>query len=163
MFLICLLCHGELVRARPAEHRHLTDFYLCMSLGGACGGLFVALIATPLFDEYHEWPLCLAGALGLSLLVLRPAPGSRRARRLLTGAGLLLAGGVAMLVTPQLQGATSSDDYRDRYLSRQRSFYGTVSVKERIDLHDSAMSYRAFYSGQITHGVQFIQPDKRSM
>lgn len=161
MFLICLLCHGELVRAKPAEHRHLTDFYLCMSLGGACGGLFVALVATPLFDEYHEWPLCLAAALGLALWVARPAAASRRGRWLLAGLGVVLAGGVTVLVTPQLQRASASREYRDEYLSRQRNFYGTVSVKERIDLQDPSMSYRAFYSGQITHGIQFIQPDKR--
>ncbi|RZJ11444.1 MAG: hypothetical protein EOP39_06275 [Rubrivivax sp.] len=161
MFLICLLCHGELVRARPREHRHLTDFYLCMSLGGACGGLFVALVATPLFNEYHEWPLCLVVALCLALAVLRPA--SRSGRRALAGVGVALAGGLALLVTPQLQGAQASAEYRDEYLSRQRNFYGTVSVKARIDLHDPAMSYRVFYSGQITHGVQFTQPDKRGL
>nr|WP_316639165.1 fused MFS/spermidine synthase [uncultured Roseateles sp.] len=167
MFLICLLCHGELVRAKPAEHSHLTDFYLCMSLGGACGGLFVALVATPLFNEYHEWPLCLGAALGLALLVLRPAAAARRSRRwspwLLAGLGLVLAAGVALLVTPQLQGVAVSDEYSDHYLYRQRNFYGTVSVKERVDLQDPAMSYRVFYSGQITHGIQFIQPEKRSM
>jgi hypothetical protein len=163
MFLICLLCHGELVRAKPREHRHLTDFYLCMSLGGACGGLFVALVATPLFNEYHEWPLCLAAAIGLALAVLRPAAASRRSRGLLAGVGIVLASGVAVLVTPQLQRAPASAEYRDQYLYRQRNFYGTVSVKERIDLQDPAMSYRVFYSGQITHGIQFIQPDKRSM
>lgn len=163
MFLICLLCHGELVRAKPSEHRHLTDFYLCLSLGGACGGLFVALVATPLFNEYHEWPMCLAAALGLALRVLRPAGASQRSGWLLAGLGVALAGAVAWLVTPQLQGVAASDEYRDTYLSRQRNFYGTVSVKERIDLQDPAMSYRVFYSGQITHGIQLLQPAKRGL
>lgn len=163
MFLVCLLCHGELVRARPAEHRHLTDFYLCMSLGGACGGLFVALVATPLFNEYHEWPLCLAAAIALALWVLRPARAPRLGDGLMAAVGLALAGGVAVLVTPELQARTASTDYRDGYLYRGRNFYGTVSVKERIDLQDPAMSYRVFYSGQITHGVQFIAPEKRGL
>lgn len=163
MFLICLLCHGELVRAKPAEHRHLTDFYLCMSLGGACGGLFVALVATPLFNEYHEWPLCLVAALVLALLVLRPAAGARRTGWWLAGAGPLLAGGVALLVAPQLQGTSVSDEYRDQYLYGRRNFYGTVSVMERIHLQDPAMSYRVFYSGQILHGTQFTDPAKRGL
>lgn len=163
MFLICLLCHGELVRARPGEHRHLTDFYLCMSLGGACGGLFVALVATPLFNDYHEWPICLAAALALALWVLRPAAATWRTRCLLAGLGLVLASFVSLLVTPQLRGAAVSDEYRDRELYRQRNFYGTVSVMERIDLRDPAMSYRVFYSGQILHGTQFSHPQKRGL
>ena len=33
----CMLCHGELARARPAA-RHLTAFYLIVSAGGVIGG-----------------------------------------------------------------------------------------------------------------------------
>ncbi len=43
LFLICMLCHGELVRIRPGS-RHLTLFYLMIAAGGALGGLFVALV-----------------------------------------------------------------------------------------------------------------------
>ena len=42
MFLICMVCHGEFVRLRP-DPRHLTEYYLCMSAGGALGGVFVSL------------------------------------------------------------------------------------------------------------------------
>ncbi|MEY4487626.1 MAG: hypothetical protein RIQ79_134 [Verrucomicrobiota bacterium] len=41
MFFACMLCHGELARLKPAPRR-LTEFYLCMSAGGALGGLFVS-------------------------------------------------------------------------------------------------------------------------
>ncbi|HEV7930490.1 MAG TPA: hypothetical protein VGP12_10225, partial [Nitrosospira sp.] len=103
MFLICFMCHGELVRLRPRSREHLTEFYLCMSFGGACGGLFVALVATNLFDDFHEWSLCLlsAIALGTYILVLAsrtPRPGTirnkstARVRQLFFGAaGLLVA------------------------------------------------------------------------
>jgi hypothetical protein len=51
-------------RERPAAD-HLTSFYLAMSVGGALGGLFCALIAPLVFDWAYEHPilLLLAGAL----------------------------------------------------------------------------------------------------
>ncbi len=36
-FVIAMFCHGELARCRPAV-RHLTAFYLWMSVGGVLGG-----------------------------------------------------------------------------------------------------------------------------
>ena len=47
-FTTALVCHGELAKNRPAA-RHLTDFYLCMALGGVLGGMFNALIAPVFF------------------------------------------------------------------------------------------------------------------
>ncbi len=47
-FTTALVCHGELAKDRPST-RHLTDFYLCMSLGGVLGGMFNALVAPQLF------------------------------------------------------------------------------------------------------------------
>jgi hypothetical protein len=47
-FTTALVCHGELAKDRPAA-RQLTDFYLCMSLGGVLGGMFNALVAPQFF------------------------------------------------------------------------------------------------------------------
>ena len=55
-FVIAMVCHGELVRARP-DPRDLTAFYLAMSLGGVLGGIFNALIAPFLFTWVVEYPL----------------------------------------------------------------------------------------------------------
>jgi hypothetical protein len=55
-FTTALVCHGELAKDRPAA-RQLTDFYLCMSLGGVLGGMFNALVAPQIFrlgvTEYY--------------------------------------------------------------------------------------------------------------
>jgi hypothetical protein len=56
LFICCMFCHGELARRRPAP-RHLTLFYLMVSLGGALGGILVALIAPRAFHAYWELPL----------------------------------------------------------------------------------------------------------
>jgi hypothetical protein len=60
-FAAALVCHGELARQRP-DPRHLTAFYLWMSLGGVLGGLFNAIVAPLLFTGVVEYPLTLVFA-----------------------------------------------------------------------------------------------------
>ena len=64
LFLISVTLHARLFDGRP-EAGHLTLFYLVMSIGGALGGLFSALIAPQLFDWTYEHPLLLLAAAGL--------------------------------------------------------------------------------------------------
>jgi hypothetical protein len=63
-FIAALVCHGELARARPAA-RHLTAFYLWMSVGGVLGGVFNAILAPLLFDGVWEYPLAIVLAAAL--------------------------------------------------------------------------------------------------
>lgn len=55
-FLTSLFCHGELAASRP-HPRHLTGFYLWMSVGGVLGGIFNTLLAPVLFNRVIEYPL----------------------------------------------------------------------------------------------------------
>ena len=57
-FVVAMVCHGELARDRPPA-RHLTEFYLWLSVGGALGGLLNAIVAPLLFDAVLEYPLVL--------------------------------------------------------------------------------------------------------
>jgi len=54
MFMICVVCHGELVNLRPNNSKFITEYYLMISAGGALGGLFITFVATPFFVEYYE-------------------------------------------------------------------------------------------------------------
>jgi spermidine synthase len=65
LFVVALVCHGELARTRPTVS-HLTMFYLSMSIGGALGGTFNALVAPMIFNGIVEYQLVLV----LSVLVL---------------------------------------------------------------------------------------------
>lgn len=72
-FLVALACHTTLAKDRPSA-RHLTEFYLFMSLGGALGGTFNGLVAPLIFNSVTEYPL----VLGLSALLLwRPSASFR--------------------------------------------------------------------------------------
>lgn len=67
-FASALMCHGELARRRPAASG-LTTFYFCMSIGGALGGIFNALIAPALFSTDLEYYLVLVAACALRGLI----------------------------------------------------------------------------------------------
>ena len=58
-FLAALICHQALVARRPDPAR-LTDFYLCMSVGGVVGGAFNALLAPMIFNTVVEYAAVLA-------------------------------------------------------------------------------------------------------
>ncbi len=57
-FFSALTCHMELARSRP-NARHLTEFYLIMSIGGAIGGFFNAIIAPQYLVVPIEYGLAL--------------------------------------------------------------------------------------------------------
>ncbi|MGA0569962.1 spermidine synthase [Variovorax sp. VNK109] len=75
LFAVCMFCHGELVRARPAP-QWLTRFYLMVSLGGALGGLLVGVGAPRLLDGPWELPMALIAASLLLAYVSRRLAGS---------------------------------------------------------------------------------------
>ena len=58
LFVVSLACHGELAISRPSP-RHLTEFYLLISVGGVLGGLANALIAPLVFNSLLEYPLAM--------------------------------------------------------------------------------------------------------
>ena len=58
LFGIALVFHGEMARHRPAVS-HLTEFYLCLSIGGVLGGIFNSLLAPRIFHTVLELPLVL--------------------------------------------------------------------------------------------------------
>jgi spermidine synthase len=80
LFMASVALHTAMYRLRPAADR-LTGFYLAMSVGGALGGVFAALIAPLVFDWTYEYPLLIlaAGALVPQGFLIDPI------RRLWTG------------------------------------------------------------------------------
>jgi len=76
-FVTAMVCHGELVQRRPAA-RHLTGFYLWISVGGVLGGAFTALAAPLLFSSVYEFPLLLVVAALLRPRAAQPALPDRK-------------------------------------------------------------------------------------
>jgi hypothetical protein len=69
LFVACMVCHGELVRLKPGR-RHLTAFYLMVSIGGALGGIFVGVAAPAVFSGFWELHLAMTLVAALTVLVL---------------------------------------------------------------------------------------------
>ena len=96
----CMVCHGELVKLKPAD-RYLTSFYLMVAVGGALGGIFAAVIAPRIFTGYWEFHLAIwTSALMLFIVVMRDRESWIHERRPITA--ILLIGGA--LILPQLLG-----------------------------------------------------------
>ena len=147
MFLGCLFCHGELYRMRPAPAQ-LTAFYLCVSAGGAIGGLLVAVAAPLVFNGYYE--------LGAALVVLATLAALRFAAlgRIAQYTSLAVLLGVCA--------AAAYDTLRDKrdVLVATRSFYGVLRVKEYSATADDHL--KRLVHGTIMHGEQYMHPSRRT-
>lgn len=100
---IALLGHGRLAADRPGS-RHLTEFYLWVSIGGALGGFVTSLVAPLVFPTVIEYPLAIAAGLAM-------APGAvdavaRARRRVDLRAAVVAAAvvGVAVVVVTSVHG-----------------------------------------------------------
>jgi tetratricopeptide (TPR) repeat protein len=165
LFICCMVCHGELYRLRP-DPRHLTGFYLMIAAGGALGGLFVAVIAPLIFNDYFElqWGLVFCGLLFLLILVREWNSGNPEQRRWRWGnvqhlralgcAGLvagLAAFGVELWLQAQPPGQVR--------IFRTRNFYGVLTIL-KVDDEGSNTHFLELLHGRTIHGLQFTDPAK---
>ncbi len=148
LFICCMVCHGELARRRP-DARYLTLFYLLVALGGAVGGVFVALVAPRIFPSYIELPIGLVAVAFLATVMLwragLPGLGVGPLRFTLVAGTIVLAayvGGQEYLIghAPRLMA---------------RNFYGVLRVV------DSADGVRILWHGTVPHGSQFLDAPRR--
>ena len=142
MFLGCLFCHGELYKLRPAPAR-LTSFYLAVSLGGAIGGLLVAVVAPLVFTGYYE--------LGIALVVLA----TLASLRLGTVGKIPAFASLALLLGIAASAAYDSFRYHRDVLMATRSFYGVLRVKE-YGRPGEESHMRRLVHGAIMHGEQYL-------
>ncbi|RSZ42631.1 MULTISPECIES: fused MFS/spermidine synthase [unclassified Variovorax] len=146
LFVLCMFLHGETARLRPGP-RHLTRFYLMLSLGGALGGVTVGLVAPHVLVAYYEL------GLGLMLTALAGAAVLRR-RVWLRVACVALAACCAFFLLLQI-GNDRSDARR-----LQRNFYGALLAYDTI-LDPPSESLRQLAHGSVKHGAQFMDPARR--
>jgi hypothetical protein len=156
LFIACMVCHGELVRLKP-HPRHLTGFYVIVSLGGAMGGLFVGVVAPNLFRAYYEFPIGLALCAVVAFIVFAKGvwrfPALRRSAAL---AGMLLAMGGYLYFLGSIMHTMVAG-----YLVVERNFYGQLRVSEVGDPKTDETAVRRFVHGTINHGEQSLREEHR--
>jgi len=160
LLLVSLVCHCELARLRPSP-RHLTAFFLSMSLGGALGGVLVNLVAPRIFTTFLELPLALA----LATLVAGWAWANWAARfgRPASSAACALSLAAACAILWWQVGSLLGTDPNASVVTifRARNFFGLVSVEHRSP-GDRAWESYALRSGRILHGQQFADQARRN-
>ena len=150
LFAGCMVCHGELVRAKPGV-AHLTRFYLAVAAGGALGAFAVAIAAPRLFDGLWEFHVSLWGAAALFLAALFHDHASFLHRKPFLIASFLiflLLGLGGVLVKQAVEDAGTV-----RFVTR--NFYGLLRVVEDPGGHMMKLLH-----GRITHGFQFTDSAK---
>ena len=149
LYFVCMFCHGELARRRPGP-RHLTLFYLMVSLGGVLGGILVGIVAPVTLPGYLELEISLVviAALALGTNLKRPVP-------------------VVLMLVAVLAFTTSALVWRIKTFTEdtvhiERNYYGVLRVKEnsmRVD--DADTRYRSLVHGSILHGEQWLSEKYR--
>ncbi len=158
LFCGCMLCHGELYEARPAPE-NLTQFYLCSAIGGAIGGVFVALVAPHLFSSYTEFPLSIQGILILIFVIRLRTDDWYIAgkKRPLLSTGVLLA-----ISSLALYSSVKTSELKDSKISI-RNFYGIVHVVEKgVGEQKGIGQTRHLFHRGIDHGFQYLDPIKEN-
>ncbi|NIP85542.1 MAG: hypothetical protein GTO03_08245 [Planctomycetales bacterium] len=156
MTVCCMVCHGELVRLQPPP-AGLTSYYLHLSLGGALGGVAVAVGGPLLLNGYYELPLGMLLCWTLLLVVLYHDPACRwyaGQARWTWSLTLLIYATFALGLGYQLLKPTSGR------VAVSRSFYGVLEVYEE-DVEDEDGHHFELVHGLIMHGKQYTRQDKR--
>lgn len=156
LLVCCMVCHGELARLKPPAE-HLTAFYLMVAVGGALGGLFVAVIAPEVFSDYFELALGIVLCAGVVAVTLVPGMLRGSGRGAWMRRALALAA-VAFTVLLGCYVLAKVRRYHDGDRLVARDFYGVLSVREQ---GSGAGSLRVLYSGTIVHGEQLLRPGLR--
>ena len=142
LFVVCMVCHGELVEAKPAPS-HLTRFYLLISVGGALGALVVSVVAPLVFPTFIET------SVSLLLATLLFVPIATSAHVFLKSLAVFLVIGVVGT------GAYYVKLEHDNSIEVSRNFYGVMKIKAYDEPTSSDYLVRMVH-GAILHGEQYL-------
>ncbi|MEP7276236.1 MAG: fused MFS/spermidine synthase [Betaproteobacteria bacterium] len=141
LFIACMFCHGELARSKPAP-RHLTRFYLMISLGGALGAALVGIVAPLALPAYFELAF---GLVACALLLVWQVRRDGAAFATLAVASSVATLGCAVWGMQEFYQST---------ILGARNFYGVLRVQEVGG--DDHNRKRQLIHGTILHGNQYL-------
>jgi hypothetical protein len=159
LFVCCMVCHGELVRSKPAP-RYATLFYLMVAAGGALGGVLVAIVAPLVLRGFWEFHVGLVATIVLALAasLARSKVRSRMPRPVWIVGGALT---VALAISVGLVLGRSRPEAVQSTLESARNFYGVMRVNEEFSANSDNGPLRELIHGSIQHGFQFLDEDKQ--
>jgi hypothetical protein len=152
-FVACMVCHGELARRQPHPSQ-LTVYFLMLAIGGALGGFFVGVVAPYFFNSNYELSIgiVLTGIVAACAVIPGTTFTTPARRRNALAFSLAAVGALALVRVADHYGENSGAE------TLARNFYGTLKV---FAVEESG--YRTMLHGQITHGRQFLDPEKAQL
>lgn len=159
LFTTFMLLHGEVYRIKP-DPKRLNLYYLCISFGGALGGIIVGVIAPLIFNDYWEYYIgiflvfiiaisVIASQLKFLIAKLRPHGFLARVPEysyFLVLFLILFGFAISFFITHTNE---------ENFMTQRRNFYGTIGVESGTD---SFGNYLSLYNGEINHGSQYTDP-----
>ncbi|MBK7404053.1 MAG: fused MFS/spermidine synthase [Phycisphaerales bacterium] len=184
------LCHGRLRATSPGVSR-LTEFYICVAVGGALGGAFNSLLAPILFPDLYEYPIAIAMTCA-ALPISKGTLGWKRVAWLLPPALLAWVWMIAPRLPSELLGSHHlallvgaglpaivlflSSNRRRVFTAATLGVLGgsmlaaggshvEYRVRSFFGVHtveiDESGRYRMLLHGTTAHGVEALDPDRR--
>lgn len=144
-FVTVLACHIQLAAIKPHK-AWLTEFYLWIALGGVLGGSFNALLAPLLFQGATEF----AQMMGVAVALILATHAFARQESPRTGLALALTCLIVPLAAEHLDLLLPKNT-----LTRERNFFGVLSVQEDRELNARILSY-----GTTAHGMRDLTPGR---
>ena len=158
LLVFCCVCHGELALAKP-EPRHLTEYYLIISTGGAAGGLFVAALAPNLFNGPYELLILIP----LTALIVFVAAARHYRDWTEARPTLLAVSGVAVIAGATFLMAQTGYSMAAGAIVMERNFYGALRVQDSPLTAANPIAVRRLVNGSILHGIEVKDPMMRSV
>ena len=163
LWACCMVCHGELVRAKPAP-RFATLFYLMVAAGGALGGVLVAVAAPLILPDFWEYQISLFATVVLAFAATYRESAGRATKPIpvwIAGTALSIVAGLAIVGIIASQ--ESPINLSETKLKTTRNFYGVLHVNRTDNLYDDNPAYTELVHGRIRHGIQYVEPPLHDM
>ena len=145
LFACCMFCHGELTLLKPGP-RHLTTFYLMVSVGGALGALLVGVAAPNLLSGYYELGITLTACAVLLYF------------RTLSSRWWIAAATLAVVTSTAAFTFINIGELLKNTRVSLRNFYGVVRTRD----YPTPVPFRVMFHGGINHGGQLLDPELRN-
>ena len=157
LFVLCMVCHGELYRLRPPANQ-LTGYYLMVALGGALGSALVSVLMPIISDRYIELQIAASMATILVVLLLMKHVNVKVSLTAGIPIQLALAIGTTFVIFVFVQ---SARDEEPGIVHQARNFYGVLTVgRDNAGTSDEFLWLR---NGNSYHGAHATTAPAKSL
>ena len=154
LFSVSVTFHNFLYKNSP-DKEHLTLFYLFMSVGGACGGLFVGVLSPLIFSGYYEFYFSLFLGCILCLQFSKKEDVEYDLRQ-----NLIYFVPFTLIF---LFGVYKANDSFGNVIYQERTFFGVNTIEKReVMFNEEKHVIKLLMHGTTLHGSQIIEPSIKS-